>query len=46
LKETLLKTIEQRKALPTFLSFRLPNGPALSCGADNYQVADKEMSSR
>jgi len=22
-----------------------PNGPALSCGADNFQVAENEMSS-
>jgi hypothetical protein len=25
--------------------FRPPNGPALSCGADNFQVADNETSS-
>jgi hypothetical protein len=44
LKEALLKTFEPRKALPTFLSIRLPNGPALSCGADKFQVAENETS--
>jgi len=24
----------------------LPNGPALSCGADNFQIAENETSSR
>jgi hypothetical protein len=45
LKNALLKIFEQRKALPTFLSYRLPNGSALSCGADNFQVAEYETSS-
>jgi hypothetical protein len=46
MKNAPLKTFEPRKALPTFLSLRLPNGPALSCGADNFQIAECETSSR
>jgi len=45
LKNALLKTFELRKALPTFLSPRLPNGPALSCGADNFHYTQNETSS-
>jgi hypothetical protein len=45
-KNALLKTFKQRKALPTFLSLRLPNGPALSCDDENFQHAPNEMSSR
>ena len=45
LKNALLKIFEQREDLPTFRSLRLPNGPALSCGDDNFPVADNEMSS-
>jgi hypothetical protein len=46
LKKAPLKTYEQRKALPTFLSYRLPNGPALSCGTEYFQNAEDETSSR
>jgi hypothetical protein len=46
LKNAPLKTFEPRKALPTFLSYRLPNGSALSCGADDFQIAEYETSSR
>ena len=45
LKKAQLKTYEQRKALPTFLLFRLPNGPALSCGTQNFQYVYNETSS-
>ena len=41
-----LKIFEQGKALPTFLSLRLPNGMALSCGVIEYQIATNEPSSR
>jgi len=46
LKNAPLKTFEPRKALPTFISLRLPNGPALSCDDENFQHAPNEMSSR
>jgi len=45
LKNALLKTFLKRKALPTFLSYRLPNGPALSCGAEYFRIAQNELSS-
>jgi hypothetical protein len=44
--KALSKIFEKRKALPTFISLRLPNGPALSCGVDKFQVAENETSSR
>jgi hypothetical protein len=45
MKNALLKTFEPRKALPTFLFLRLPNGSALSCGADNFRNSLNELSS-
>jgi len=46
LKNALIKIFEKRKALPTFLYYRLPNGPALSCSDEYFQFALNEMSSR
>jgi hypothetical protein len=46
LKNAPLKTFEPKKALPTFISLRLPNGSALSCGDDNFQHVPNEVSSR
>ena len=34
------------KSFTTFLSHKLPNGPALSCDDENFQHALNEMSSR
>ena len=45
-KNVPLKIFKQGKALQNILSYRLPNGPALSCGTDNFQVAENETSSR
>jgi len=45
MKNALLKLFLTEKSFPTFLSHRLPNGPALSCGAEKYQVVENELSS-
>ena len=45
LKNAPLKIFLAEKNFTDFSFYRLPNGPALSCGDDNFQDAENEMSS-